>query len=62
MMYVNDSNGEADVVSLLVSEVNTGRLLFPRENCKSEDDEIEDKPIGKSSDDVALQVDSKMHT
>ena len=56
MMYVNDINGEADVVSLLVIEVKTGRLLFPRENCQSEDDEMEDKPIGKSSDAVALQV------
>jgi hypothetical protein len=56
MMYVNDSNGEAAVVSLLGIAVTKGRLLFPRESCQSGDDEMDDKPIGKSSDDVALQV------
>ena len=56
MMYVNDSNGEAVVVSLLDVEVTKGRLLFPRESCHSVDDEMDDKSIGKSSDEVALQV------
>ena len=56
MMYVNDSNGEAVVVSLLDVEVTKGRLVFPRESCQSVDDEVDDKSIGNSSDDVALQI------
>ena len=42
-MYVNDSIGEADVVSLLDKEANDGMPLFIN-------------PIGRTSEVVALKV------